>query len=148
MKRGHQWNPQSVLPRRICQFCWAVRDKACFLQGGRGSLFFPRAGMGSGGVGWGDHPCISGSFVNYDDEMRPVTSSFWMASLFFNLLSMLFCRCLHCLFRSGLKVDDLVAFHIVFSNHSHFHLFSLIIRNPFLVKNGFCGKTTIFPTLV
>ena len=46
------------------------------------------------------------------------------------ILSMIFCIFLHCLLWSGLGVDDFAVFHILFSNDSHFHLFSLLIRNP------------------
>ena len=67
---------------------FAPQDLSILLGGaGQGLLFAGRGWAacffaGRDGVGRGDHPCISGSFVNYDDEMRPVTSSFWMASLF------------------------------------------------------------------
>ena len=40
------------------------------------------------------------------------------------ILSMIFCRFLRCLFWSGLEVDDVAIFHIVFSNDSHLCLSS------------------------
>ena len=40
------------------------------------------------------------------------------------ILSMIFCRFRHCLFCSGLGVNDLAVFHIVFSNDSHLCLSS------------------------
>ena len=46
------------------------------------------------------------------------------------ILTMIFCRFLHCLFWSGMGVDVLAVFHIVYSNDSHFHLFSVLIYNP------------------
>ena len=56
MKRGHQWNLLSVLPRGFCQFNGAGRGKACFLRGGAACF----------SAGRGKHPWWGrGAWVHY-----------------------------------------------------------------------------------
>ena len=51
--------------------------------------------------------------------------------VFLSFFSVVFYRCLHCLFWSSQEVDDLAAFQFC-SDNSHFHLYSLLFLPSFL----------------